>query len=89
MEAASYGHAGTVELLLGAAPTPEAQTATALLTDCAGWTALHDACYRGHVGVVRSLLGAAVEGARGSELLDCAKEIVLSEECGLMVVTPL
>ena len=72
MEAASYGHADTVELLLGAAPTPEAQTATALLTDCAGWTALHDACYRGHVGVVRSLLGAAVEGARGSELLDCA-----------------
>ena len=76
MEAASYGYAGLVEALLYAGPTPMAQTAYATQYDCAGWTALHDACYRGHVDVVHVLLGPPVDPVNGPthglELLCCA-----------------
>eukprot|EP01043_Picozoa_sp_COSAG02_P002640 COSAG02_NODE_62_length_43372_cov_14.404710_10_plen_622_part_00 len=76
MEAASYGHAPAVAALLYAAQTPAAQAKYATECDCAGWTALHDASYRGHVDIVITLLGPPVDPiwgtALGLQLLGCA-----------------
>ena len=75
MEAASYGHEAVVAALLYAGLTPAAQTKYATECDCAGWTALHDASYRGHVDIVLTLLGPPVDPvwgtALGLELLGC------------------
>ncbi len=76
MEAASYGHEPVVAALLCAGQTPAAQAKYALECDCAGWTALHDASYRGHVGIVLTLLGPPVDPVWGTvlglQLLSCA-----------------
>ena len=76
MEAASYGHVTVLETLMYASPTQEAQTEYALLTDCAGWSALHDACYRGHTDACHVLLGPPIDPIwgpnHGLELLGCA-----------------
>ena len=76
MEAASYGHEAAVAALLYAAQTPATQARYATECDCAGWTALHDASYRGHVEIVVALLGLPVDPiwgtALGLQLLGCA-----------------
>ena len=57
MEAASFGHLAVVQALLKLRPH---QPAVALaVADQDGWTAMHDAAYRGHVEIFELLLGQA------------------------------